>query len=134
MHWDYVRESGIQGWERSDKSVRTVFGGKQDTTQDTIAQMASVQAERDPVVVERIQQLIGAIHVMHKMVGDKSQPWIAETASSAGVSGSEAATSVFHAALTNLNDVSTKCTCLARAVEHLFCWASKEVPFSGPNR
>lgn len=73
--------------------------------------MAAPSGARDPVVVERLQQLIGAIRMMHKMMGEEEeQTWIAESASSASVSGPDAAKNVFLAAVKNLSDVTAKCT------------------------
>lgn len=72
--------------------------------------MSSETIDRDPIVTERLQQLIGAIKMLQKMVGNDDQSWLAENVAEARTKGPESAVQVFHMAIQNLHASVSRCT------------------------
>jgi len=71
--------------------------------------MASPEPARHPVIYERLQQLVGAIRVLQRMIGSSDESWIAESAQVATDSSPSSAKTVYISAVKNLHDTTTKC-------------------------
>lgn len=65
---------------------------------------------REPALTEKLQQLIGAIKMLQKMVGNDDQTWLAENVAEARSKGPESAAEVFKIAIANLHATVAKCT------------------------
>lgn len=71
--------------------------------------MADSSTGRDAGIAERLQHLIGAIHLLQKMVGNAEQSWIEDSANAARTSDPSVSKNVYIAAVKNLYDTTTKC-------------------------
>lgn len=83
--------------------------------------MSADTITRDAVVTERLQQLVGAIKVLQKMVGNDDQTWLAENVAEAQKNGPESAVEVYKLAIQNVHASISKCTFVLKAVEVEIC-------------
>lgn len=93
--------------------------------------MASQATPRHEAIVERLQQLLDAIRIMQKMVGNEEQTWVAESAEAVANFEPTAANTAYVNAVKYLYDVTTRCTSIeASSLRSIEFSASSSLPDS----